>query len=206
MNFYRIDSISIGGTKHPWAAGWGPLECMPFFQRFAPVMQESKKRFWKVNPRPPGLIVDPGGEIWTDVIGCGGSPPSFFVSDKIVSDLNAAGIRILCATEMPIAKNLSKALKSVPSPKYYVLEAEPGINYAYDLMGLKLDSNGKPIIDRTKKFPESIYSLSTWNGADLFGKRAVFDSTVDLLCTERVKELAERKGWTNIDFKSVKTA
>lgn len=126
------------------------------------------------------------------------------MSERIVSDLRSEGIQILSATEMPIAKNMSKALRDVPPPKYYVLEAEPGINYAYNLMGLDLDPNGKPIIDRTKKFPESIYRLSTWNGAELFGKRAVFDSTINLLCTEKVKELAERNGWTNIEFKSIK--
>ena len=137
-------------------------------------------------------------------MGCGGGPPSYFVSERIINDLQSDGIPILRATEMPIAKNLSKALRDVPTPKYYVLEAKPGINYAYDLMGLNLDSFGKPIIDRGKKFPEPIYRLSTWNGADLFGKRAVFDSTINLLCTDRVKDLAERNGWTNIEFKPIK--
>ncbi len=204
MNFYEIESWAVGYTKYPWVGGWGPLESMPFFQRFPPITKESKKEFWQVNPRPPGLIIDSGGKVWSDVLGCGGGPPSYFVSERIVSDLCSAGIQILSATEMPIAKNMSKALRDVPPPKYYVLEAEPGINYAYDLMGLNLDPTGKPIIDRTKKFPESIYCLSTWNGAELFGKRAVFDSTINLLCTERVKKLAERNGWTNIEFKSIK--
>jgi hypothetical protein len=105
---------------------------------------------------------------------------------------------------MPIAKNLSKALRDIPAPKYYVLEAEPGIRLAYDAMGLKLDSTGKPILVPGVKFPEAIYDLASWNGTDLMGKLAVFDSTTSLLCTDRVKELAVRMGWTNIEFKPIK--
>ena len=167
-------------------------------------MVGAKTKSFEVNNDPPGLKIDPGGKVWSDVLGCGGGPPSYFVSERIVSDLRSEGIQILWATEMPIAKNMSKALRDVPAPKYYVLEAEPGINYAYDLMGFDLDPNGKPIIDRTKKIPESIYRLSTWNGNDILGKRGVFNTTIDLLCTERVKDLAERNGWTNIEFKPVK--
>jgi hypothetical protein len=204
MKVYEIESWAVGYTNFPWVGGWGPIEKMPFFGRLPPATQESKRGFWKVNPRPPGLKIDPGGKILADVLGCGGGPPSFFVSERIVNDLHTEGIPILCATEMPIAKKLSKALRDVTPPKYYVLEAEPGINYAYDLMGLELDESGKPIFDRSKRIPEAIYRLSTWNGADLFGKRAICDSTIDLLCTERVKNLAECNGWTNIEFKPVK--
>jgi len=177
---------------------------MPFFDTFPPVTQKSKIEFWEMNPRPPGLIIDPGGRVWSDVMGCGGGPPSFFVGERIVNDLQAEGIPSLRATEMPIAKNLSKALKNIPAPKYYVLEAEPGIRLAYSAMGLQLDPSGKPILVPGAKFPEAIYDLKTWNGADLMGKLAVFDSTIDLLCTDRVKNLAERNGWTNIEFKPVK--
>lgn len=204
MNFYEIESRAVGYTKYPWVAGWGPLEKMPFFDSFPPGTQKMKEQSWKINSDSPGLYIDPGGRVWSDVMGCGGGPPSFFVSERIINDLQAEGIPMLRATEVPIAQNLSKALKDVPAPKYYVLEADPGISYAYDLMGLDLDQNGKPIIDRTKMFPECIYRLSSWSGADLFGKKAVFDSTIDILCTEKVKDLAERNGWTNIQFKPVK--
>jgi hypothetical protein len=204
MNLYRIASWAVGYTKYPWVAGWGPLEYMPFFSTFPPITQKSKIEFWDVNPRLPGLHIDPGGKVWADVLGCGGGPPSFFVSERIINNLQAEGIPILRATEMPIAKNLSKALKDVPSPKYYVLEAAPGIRLAYEAMGIELDSTGKPILVQGAKFPEAIYDLATWNGADLMGKLAVYDSTTSLLCTERVKELAERNGWTNIEFKPVK--
>lgn len=206
MNFYEIEYWAVGYTKYPWVSGWRPLVSMPFFDALPPVSRNSKEDFWKVNPGLPGLFIDPGAKEWSDVLGCGGGPPSYFVSDKIVNDLSSAGIPILRATEMPIAEILSTALKNIPDPKYFVLEAEPGINYAYDLMGLDLDSNGKPIIDRTKRFPESIYRRSSWIGADLFGKRAFFDNTLALLCTEKVKELGKRNRWTNIEFKPVKVA
>jgi hypothetical protein len=204
MNVYRIESWAVGYTKYPWVAGWGPLEHMPFFGTFPPITQEMKLRSFAINNQPPGLQIDPGGKVWSDVMGCGGGPPSFFVSDRIVNDLQDEGIPILRATVMPIAKNLSKALRDVPAPKYYVLEAVPGIRLAYDAMGIELDLTGKPILVPGVKFPEAIYDLATWNGADLMGKLAVYDSTTSLLCTDRVKELAERNGWTNIEFKQVK--
>jgi hypothetical protein len=39
---------------------------------------------------------------------------------------------------------------------------------------------------------------------EFYATLAVFDSTTSLLCTELVKDLAERNGWTNIEFKPVK--
>ena len=204
MNFYEIESWAVGYTKYPWVGSWGALDDMPFFKTFPPVVQEVKMKSFEICNDPPGLKIDPGGRLWSDVMGCGGGPPSFFVSERIINDLQAEGIPILRATEMPIAKNLSKALKNVPPPKYFVLEAEPGIRLAYSAMGLQLDLSGKPILVPGSRFPEAIYDLATWNGADLMGKLAVYDSTTSLLCTDRVKELAERNGWTNIEFKPVK--
>lgn len=204
MNLYRIDSLAVGGTRFPWVGRWGPLESMPFFETLPPVTQKTKIRSWEITPSHPGLHIDPGGKIWADVMGCGSTGLSYFVSERVINDLQAEGIPILRATEMPIAKNLSKALRDIPAPRYYVLEADPGIRLAYSAMGLQLDLSGKPILVPGAKFPEAIYDLATWNGADLMGKLAVYDSTTSLLCTERVKELAERKGWTNIEFKPVK--
>lgn len=206
MNFYEIKSRAVGYTKYPWVASWGPLEDMPFFETLAPATQKVKMQSWEINCDPPGLSIDPGGNEWADVLGCGGGPPSYFVSERIVNELQQMGVPFLRATEIPIAKNLSKALKDVPAPKYFILEAEPGINYAYDLMGLAVNHSGKPVIDRSKKFPDSIYRLSSWNGADLFGKRGFYDSTINLLCTDIVKNLAERNKWTNIEFTPVKAA
>lgn len=203
MNFYRIESWVAGYTKFPWVSGWGPLEHMPFFEIFPPAVQEMKKKSWIINAPSPGLNIDPGGRVWGDVLGCGGSPPSFFVGERIINDLRVAEIPILRATEMPIAKNGSKALRDIPPPKYYVLEAEPGMGLDHCAMGLKTDNEGRFILEKGTKLPPEIFSLDSWNGADLFGKKAFHDSTIDLLCTDLVKNLAERNGWTNIEFKPI---
>lgn len=204
MNFYEIKCWSYGHTKFPWVAGWGPLDQMPFFEMFSPKSQELKRRSWEVSSLEPGLYIDPGGTVWSDVLGCCGSPLSYFVSERILNDLTAEGIEFLRATEMPIAENGSKALKNVPAPKYYVLEADPGINYISEPKNVRNAGMGMPKLgDRVRRPSKQIYLSSTWNGKDLFGCCSVYNSTTSLFCTDKVKNIAERNGWTNIEFKAV---
>jgi hypothetical protein len=204
MHIYKIRSWACGYTKFPWVAGWGPLEDMPFFDTFPPATQELKRRSWEVSSLQPGLYIDPGGKVWSDILGCGGGPPSFFVSERIVSDLSAEGIEFLRATEMPIAENGSKVLKNIPAPIYYVLEAEPGINFISEPKNIINVEMGMPKLgNRVRRPSKQIYLSSTWNGKDLFGQRNVYDSTTSLFCTDKVKNIAKRNGWTNIEFKAV---
>lgn len=202
MNVYRITSETVGHTKYPWVGGWGPLASMPFFDDFPEDCKEMKIKSWNLNRPPPGLKIDPGGKVWSDVIGCGGGPPSFFVSDRILSDLENEGIPVYRSTEMPIAKNLSKQLQDVPPPKYYVLEAEPGISWNFEAMGVQLSSKGIPIYDPVHP-PEHIADLSSWNGSDLF----CLDKgrlKVSIMCNDRIKNMAIKHEWTNIRFNPVK--
>jgi len=208
MSFYQITSHHTGGRKYPWAAGYGPLEMeqmTPFLSGMPASFRDRKLGFWNIDPQPPGLEIDPGGTTWSDFIGCGSSPPSFFVSESVLRDLEENGIEILRKTEMPIAKINAKRLQKESPPKYYILEAIPGIARAWDLMGIQLDGDGQPVPNlMPSPRPEAIYRTSSWNGLDLCSFSDAPQTTC-LICTDRVKELAETKGWTNVQFLLLKS-
>jgi hypothetical protein len=71
MKFYKISYDHIGGKTYPWASGYGPIENMPFLDGVSPIIRDRELAFWKVNPMPPGIQIDPGGKSWSDMIGCG---------------------------------------------------------------------------------------------------------------------------------------
>jgi hypothetical protein len=200
MNFFELTYSHMGGRTYPWAAGYGPLPSMPFLGGLTDALKERRLKFWQVNPSPPGMKIDPGGRSWSHMIGCGLGMPEFFVSENLIQDLVECAIPILRATEMPIASISAKALQKIVHPKYFVLEAIPGIEMAWKAMGIPLDRNKKPIlVPRPKPFPKAKYCLSSWNGSDLFSPPGGIITTT-LFCTERIKILAEEKRWTNVKF------
>lgn len=201
MKFYELVFSHIGGRTFPWASGYGPLSEMPFLEALPIPLRDNMKRYWSVNPSPSGMDIDPGGRSWSHMIGCGLGNPNKFVSEYLIHDLVEAGIPILRFTEMPIASNRAKALQKISPPKYYVLEAVPGIARSWEAMGIPMDENGKPILNPIPNpWPESKYCFSSWNGMDLVSYSDIA-STTTLLCTERVKDLAERRNWSNVKFK-----
>jgi hypothetical protein len=200
---YRIDDATVDTKGFAWAGGYGPLESMPFLH---PKFMERRLAYWKVNPEPPGLSIDPGGRKWPDFLGNGHSPPMFFVSERVVSDFQNIDVPIARVTEMPIAEINAKALKSKPAPKYFVIETIPGIEVDWEATGFKLDASGNPILNPPPNpWPSPYrYRLKSWNGTDLFAYRHFGPADgpyIDMFCTERVKELAEKEGWTNVRFK-----
>ena len=46
MNFYEIKNAHTGGKTYPWAAGYGPLEEMPFLEAERPLVIERTMLFW----------------------------------------------------------------------------------------------------------------------------------------------------------------
>lgn len=206
MNLYQMASDHIGGRQYPWVGGYGPLgmdEMLPFLSGMPESQRLRTLKFWELNDKPPGLEIDPGGRQWSDFIGYGGSLPPFFVSDTVIKDLKENGIDILRATEMPIAKISAKGLQKITPPKYYILEALPGIERAWDAMGVPLDTEGKPVPHSIASPLEVHLRLSSWNGLDLFSFSDGPQTAVPV-CTDRVKKLAECKGWTNVRFKPIK--
>jgi hypothetical protein len=205
MTLYTIDHDQWSTKGFAWAAGYGPLPEMPFIH---PTYMKSKKAYWAVNPEPPGLSIDPGGRKWPDLLGNGHSPPMFFVSERVLNDLRSIDAPIARATEMPIAEINAKALRNKPAPRYFVIETYPGIEVDLAATGFPVDANGKAILDPPPKpWPSPLkHSRETWNGADLFDYRH-FGPTdgpyINLLCSERVKQLAEENKWTNVRFKPI---
>lgn len=177
---------------------------MPFLQDINPEFEKSLRDYWKMNPTLPGMEIDPGASVWSDVIHCGGGPPGKFFSDKIVSSLENAQIPILRKTLMPIAKIRSKRLQSVPPPNYYVVETIPGMAVDYDAMGIETDEDGKPLRSNGWKLFEAkvVMDLKTWNGLDLFSF-SNRGGPINLVCTDRLRQLAEEEGWTNVCFRPI---
>lgn len=200
LKYYSVRSGSSENSRFAWAAGYGPLNLMPFLDEM-PLILERKERFWEVNPRPPGLIVDPGASVWPDFLGCGGGPPYFFISDTVIDDMAANGIPVWRKTEMPIATIRSKRLREKKPPRYFVVEVEPGISIDYEASGVEVGSDGKPIYTRDQRLnlPPHRIDPATWTGADLFSCFN-FMNRQYLICTEKVKRLAEKEGWLNVHF------
>jgi hypothetical protein len=203
MKIYKLLSFSVGGRSAPWASGYNPLIRMPFLDEMPDEFKARRFGFWSVNPGPPGMDIDPGGRIWADLVGNGLGWPSFFVSEKVINDLESSGIQVWRKTEMPIATVKAKALQKQTPPKYYVLEAERGIDVDYEASGIPIDLDGKPDFrarDKSKSGPVAV-RLDSWNSKDLFSARQGVPMVV--FCTERIKKLAEEKGWTNVRFDEI---
>lgn len=202
MKFFKVTHNSEEKLGFAWVGSYGPVKDLWFLH---PTFLARKRAFLSINPLPPGLHIDKGGRRWPDFIGCGHSPPSFFISERVVLSLQNIGASFGRVTEMPIAEINAKALKSIPAPRYFVLETFPGIEVDLAATGFKLDASGEAIVDPPPEpWPSRYqYRLDSWNGANLFAYRHLGPTEgpyLELLCTERIKELSEREGWTNLRF------
>ncbi len=203
MQFYKFTYDHAGGKKYPWSSGFGPLREMPFFDSLPKALIERNLRSWEVNPMPPGMEIDLNGKSWADMIGCGAGSYVNFVSEKLLGDLSENSISILRATEMPISKIAAKALQKIPAPKYFVLEAAPGIMVWSETVSVQDQVAARSEVP-SRYLPPYRWKCKTdsWNGMDLFSPSSPTGNTLtaSLYCTDRIKELAEQKGWTNVKF------
>ena len=205
--FYKLSDASSDTRGFAWSRFW-PDETMPF------VTKEKFERgleFWRVcGSPPPGLYIEGydgrSARKWPDLLGSGSNGPNFFVSAKVVDSLNQEGIPFFRLTEIPIVEIDSKGLREVQPPKYYVLEVEPGLHLNYEASMVPLDEHGVPNFAlRPSHFGVwNIGSLETWNGSDLFTWEG-FPAKIlsNLLCTERLIEVAKKYKWTNVKFDPV---
>ncbi|WP_338285933.1 hypothetical protein [Luteolibacter sp. LG18] len=199
-NFPKIYSISEASQKgFAWASGYGPFEGMDFFPRLHLVTQRSFMDFWEVNHKPPGISLGETGTKWPDIMFCGNPPPFAFFSDRIVEDLLDFGVEFEGVTPIPLGPIKSKKLRSVPAPAYHVLEAKVGISIDYEASGIAMDDNGQPMLPVGQAVVVHL-DPETWSGADVFKCSNWPRGGMDLLCTDRVKQLALAQGWTNVDF------
>ena len=184
------------------ACGFGPLpDGMPFLH---PEELKLLKMSWEVsNLVTPGLIVD-GGKIWPDFLFKSGWGPRALLSQKIIDSLVNEKISIARITHMPIAKVEAPRLLGKAPPKYYVLEALPGIEIDYTASGIPVSGDGNPDYSGiAKRPPNALWFLraETWNGTDLMGwQNPAGRPSSQLIVSQRVVDLAERDGWTNVKF------
>ena len=183
-----------------WATGFGPLPGgLPFL---LPVELERYNAFWKVNPSPPGIITYDRGWKWPDLMGHGGGSPSFFASERVLSFFRLNDALIGRITEMPVNEINAKRLKSIPPPKYYVIECVPGIDVDFAASEIDTDASGKPIFPYNGwRWPLPLIKAraSSWNGTDLFSYRN-WSGPLKWVCTEKLKDLAEKENFLNMSF------
>jgi len=208
MKLYRLsDDVSENG--YAYFSLYGSIDDMRFLP---PKLLELNNKSWEIDPMKPGMEIAPGRKrAWPDFIHNGSGYPGFFVSDKVIWTLKSVEIEFYRLTEMPIGAIQGKWHQTNPPPKYYVAEIEfGGIMQDYKLSGYdELDLHGGPTRDarlRRPAFTNDVYILNTWNGKDIFSytpSGAVVDASTSLFCTEKVKFLAERNGWTNVKFQEL---
>ena len=203
MQLFRISHEFRYGGKYAWSSGYRPISEMPYLEEIGEDFRESMLAFWSVNPGKPGMNVDRGGSVWGDCISVSLGWPHECYSGRVVRDLQEAGIELLRTTEMPIAEILAKRLQKKSPPSYHVIEAPRGIDIDFPASGYPIGADGKPETqkrDPAFKGPLAL-AAATWDGRHLFCART--GSTMNLHCTEKVKDLAEEKGWTNVKFTEV---
>jgi hypothetical protein len=206
--FYEIMDASTDTKGFAWASGFGlfpeikPLITDPFLTVFI----ESER----LSPREPGLRIDDGdpwakAKKWPDFLGHGASHFPFFLSETVVEDLRANGAPIARAIEMPIAEIQAAGLRSVPPPKYFVLETVPGIEVDFTASGIPTDADGKPVPNPLPKPWPPVWCLkaSSWNGADLFCCTN-YGGPLTLIATEKIVELARKQKWSNCRFEPLR--
>lgn len=203
MKLFQITDRGPYSRGFPYASGYGPLPEMPFFPHGSPLAARTLE-FWKINPMKSGAYIDQKGTKWCDFIPMYFAPPSLLISERVVDQMKALGCKFRAVTKMPLAEIDNARLRKIPSPCYFVVQMENGIEPDYAAMGLPGYTGSQPV-DLAVPPEKWRARAETWNGDDLFSWP--WDSLgLTLLCTERVVDLAEKEKWTNVRFAPVPTS
>lgn len=200
-NLFQVNVKDTYGSPYAYAIGYTPLADRKSFVPDS--MKERSEQFTRINGYKPGIRIDKEKRLWPDFLFNGGGYVSFFVSDKVIKDIRSAGIEILDATEFPIECIEGRSrLKLEDAPRYFVLEVRPEIYPDWDKMGVPTSEDKKPLLPLPKPFPPKpfLYRNDTWTGRDLVSYERMNHR---LFCNQNFIELAESKGWTNVEFKPV---
>lgn len=160
------------------------------------------------NHAIPGIYVDYVGHQWPDFLSNGGvAPVPFFVSERVIQNLQEEEIPFRRAIEIPLGYIECPALQDVPPPRYYILEADIGIDTVNEEMRvpiLQLPPGVEPALPEggviMMKQPNHRPVYDTWNGSPLFCPRspvAEDQHYTRLYCDHRVWFLAMKEKWTN---------
>jgi hypothetical protein len=206
MKIYEITSAGHG--KYAFAAGYYPFNDMAFMDEMDELKRKMMLDFWRINPCEPGIEIEESASCWPDVMSCTFSPPSCFFSRKVLESLEAHGIAAKRATFIPVGKLAKGKIKTVPPPDYFIIEALPGIQIDYAASGYTVDADGYPDTKIRRPTPRPVlqHDPETWSGLDLFCSSNYFGRPryLQLLCTERVREIAAEDGWENVHFQRVR--
>ncbi len=206
MKIYKISTENHG--KYAYATGYHAFQDMEFLESVGEYRRKMMEESWRIFPREAGLHIEDPATCWADVMFCGNPPPFFFCSRKVVNSLESHNIPLRRSTLIPIGCIKSKKLREIPPPEYFVLEALPGIQVDYASSGYVVAPDGLPDPNAPRITPSPIpqYDPATWTGADLFCQSNSQHGPryLDLLCTERIKEIALQDGWTNVAFQRLR--
>lgn len=201
-NLYEWTAGLAYRSQYAYASGYTPL---PDRKSFVPPARAAHhRRFTEINGHKPGIQISGEGSKWPDFLVNGGGYVQFFVSERVIRDLDEAGVEILDATEFPIESiEASRTrLKIEDAPRYFVLEAHPEMVPDWAAMRVPIGPDGRP---QTPYPPRSslepfLYRKDTWSGRDLVSS---VNATTRLFSSERLKEYGEARKWTNASFERI---
>lgn len=206
MKLYSFETI--GNRSYCYASGYYPFGETNFMEGIPEGIRNRMLLSWEMFPEIPGLHIDDSGSRWPDLMDCGGGYPSFVFSQKILASLKSHDIMLRRTTPIPIGSIAREKLRDVPPPEYFVIEALPGIRVDYAASGFPVNADGNRDRNAPRVVPSPIpqYDPATWSGADLFCQENGPDGPcfLNLLFTERIKEIAIKDGWTNVSFQRVR--
>ena len=212
---YELDDEGIWRGPYARAMGMGWSEGKMDF--LSGPRQKDYKEFCDIQTgdNSPGIHIDDVGHEWPDILASGHiTLLPFFVSERVIQSLRDEEIPFRRAIEIPVTSIESSALKNIPPPKYYVLEAEIGIEMGEEMKSVPIGylQPGKlasipagGIIEQEQPHPCPAYS--TWNGSPLFTEKSPDvenQQYTRLYCDHRVTFLAMKEKWTNFRAKELR--
>jgi|GEM_PF-6486832 len=149
------------------------------------------------------LVIEKGRK-WADFMECYEGPPFFVVSEKVVNDLQVAGLKEFDAKPINIEKIKSgKMLQKNPPPNYFSLKAKPGIELDREANEDLYEQCMNPEIDTSHLgpglLPENVVTVESWNGNSIFTFSNAGEDA--LLVDERFLNLSRDKEWTNVTLR-----
>jgi hypothetical protein len=205
---YQLGDESLWRGPYARANGMGWLEGKMDF--LSDSRQKDYKEFCDIQTgdNSPGIHIDDVGREWPDILASGHiTLVPFFVSERVIQSLRDEEIPFRRAIEIPVTSIESSALRSIAPPKYYVLEADIGIELGEEMKDVPVGylPPGKlasipagGIITQERPCPCPAYN--SWNGSPLFTEKSPDvenQQYTRLYCDHSVTFLAMKEKWTN---------
>lgn len=195
---YRFSSGETGPGRYPWVFSidlhWedGPDLC--------PICHFNEGRYAGI-----GYATVEGGREWPDMLGVGSAGPSKLFSNRVVERLQA----------IPSLKNkiefgqinllIENSKCNAKPPKYFYLNVACKVPVDINLSHSRILKQCSACHRILKLDPLRPFypDLQQWCGTPIF--EMGYSRGRALYCSEEIKQLAERDGWTNFEFALVAT-